>query len=708
VNAVFAILPLVAAWAASGPGADTLIVDVATDGRAVVQAVVRTGGEERTTDPAGRASFELTPGDYDVDIAAAGFLPVSIHTVVTAVGIAHVAVELEPLHEQVTVTSTRSATRIQDQPLRVEVIDREEIEEKALMTPGSVAMLLGETTGLRVQTTAPSLGAVNVRIQGLRGHYSQLLADGLPLYGPQGDSFSLLQVPPLDLGQVEVIKGVASALYGPSALGGVINLVSRPPQGREEELLVNATTLDGLDTTGWLARGGRWSWSTIGGYHGQARQDVDGDGWTDVAGYQREMLRPRLAFNNAKGTSIQATTGFTAENREGGTIDGGLAPDGQPFLESLRTRHLDAGAGAKWLMSERLVSVRGSFVRVSQDREFGTVREYGTRLTWFGEASVSGTDGPHTWVVGASFQQDRYDARELPQFDYSFSTPALFVQDEIAFSPRLSLAASARADVHSEYGTLVNPRASLLARPGSSWTMRLSAGTGSFAPTPFNEQTEETGLARVRPLSGLRAERALGGSGDVSFHHGGFDLSATVFGSRIQDPTQLEIVGTAAVELVNASQPTHTWGTELIAIYRRAELTAMLTHAWTRSTEIDVDVGVRREVPLTPQHAGSLNLLWEKGSRGRIGIEAYYTGRQELDKDPYLGSGRPYLLVGALAQRRFGKLLVFVNLENLFDVRQTRYEPLLLPERAPGGEWTVDAWSPLDGRVVNGGVRLSF
>ena len=142
-----------------------------------------------------------------------------------------------------------SNTRLKDQALRVEVIDREEIEEKALMTPGSVAMLLGETSGLRVQTTAPSLGAANVRIQGLRGRYAQLIADGLPLYGAQGDSFSLLQVPPLDLGQVEIIKGVASALYGASALGGVINLVSRRPREPERELLVNRTSQEGTDVT---------------------------------------------------------------------------------------------------------------------------------------------------------------------------------------------------------------------------------------------------------------------------------------------------------------------------------------------------------------------------------------------------------------------------------------------------------------------------
>src|SRR5438309_3083805 len=163
-----------------------------------------------------------------------------------------VSVELQKLQEEVFVTAARSTTRLQDQPLRVEVVDQEEIDEKAMMTPGSVAMLVNETTGLRVQTTAPSLGAANVRIQGLRGRYSQLLSDGLPLYGLQGDSLSLLQVPPLDLGQVEIIKGAASALYGPSALGGVINLVSQRPLSRQRELLVNRSTQEATDLTFWF------------------------------------------------------------------------------------------------------------------------------------------------------------------------------------------------------------------------------------------------------------------------------------------------------------------------------------------------------------------------------------------------------------------------------------------------------------------------
>jgi iron complex outermembrane receptor protein len=690
------------------PDAGTLTVEVRSEGRPLAGATVSAGALQGTTDVAGHATLFLAPGPYEVRVEAAGYLPASVRVAVVAEATPQVSVELRPLAEEVTVTTTRSTTRLQDQPLRVEVIDRDDIEEKALMTPGNVAMLLGETTGLRVQTTAPSLGAANVRIQGLRGHYSQLLADGLPLYGAQGDSFSLMQVPPLDLAQVEVIKGVASALYGASALGGVVNLVSRRPRGDEEELLLNATTLGGVDATGWLARAGKWSWSAIGGYHGQARRDVDGDGWTDVAGYDRGLLRPRLSFDDGRGTTLLATTGVIAENREGGSIDGGWAPDGQPFVESLRTRHIDAGLVGKWLISGRLVSFRGSFVRAAQDRRFGLDRERGVHLTWFGEASVTGTSGPHTWVAGAAFPQDRYDLRERPRFDYSFSAPGFFAQDEIAFGPRLLLAASARADLHSEYGTLASPRVSLLARPHPGWTLRLSAGTGAFAPTPFNERTDETGLARLRPLAGLQAERARGASFDVAFRGGGFDLSGTLFGSLIRHPTQLLTVGPDAVALVNAPEPTRTWGTELIARYLKNGFTLMLTHAWTRSTELDLGAGARREVALTPRHAASFNVIWEGERWGRVGIEAYYTGRQQLEDDPYRGSGRPYLLLGALGSRRFGKVRVFVNAENVFDVRQTRDEPLLLPARRSDGRWTVDSWAPLDGRVVNGGIRVVF
>jgi iron complex outermembrane receptor protein len=70
--------------------------------------------------------------------------------------------------------------------------------------------------------------------------------------------------------------------------------------------------------------------------------------------------------------------------------------------------------------------------------------------------------------------------------------------------------------------------------------------------------------------------------------------------------------------------------------------------------------------------------------------------------------GRSYVLLGVLAEKRFEQFRVFLNLENLTNVRQTHWEPLLRHEPLADGRWTVDAWAPLDGRVINGGVRLFF
>ena len=93
---------------------------------------------------------------------------------------------------------------------------------------------------------------------------------------------------------------------------------------------------------------------------------------------------------------------------------------------------------------------------------------------------------------------------------------------------------------------------------------------------------------------------------------------------------------------------------------------------------------------------------------GRIGFEAYYTGRQQLEDNVFRTESRPYVELGLLGEIVLGPVRLFVNAENLLNVRQTKYDPLVRPVRAPDGRWTVDAWAPLDGRTVNGGLRISF
>jgi iron complex outermembrane receptor protein len=89
-------------------------------------------------------------------------------------------------------------------------------------------------------------------------------------------------------------------------------------------------------------------------------------------------------------------------------------------------------------------------------------------------------------------------------------------------------------------------------------------------------------------------------------------------------------------------------------------------------------------------------------------MEAYFTGRQELDDDPYRTRSRSHAILGFLVDRRFGPLRVFLNAENILDTRQTRWDRLMRPARTPDGRWITDVWAPLEGRAFNGGVWIAF
>lgn len=617
----------------------------------------------------------------------------------------------EEVEEEIIVQGTRTRRRVQDEPIRVEVITREEIEEKLLMRPGQIAMLVNETPGVRVQVTSPALGAAIIRIQGMEGRYTLLLADGLPLYGGQASSLGVLQIAPTDLGQVEVIKGAASALYGPSALGGVINLVSRRPKDfAEAEVLANATTRNGQDITAYLASplGSDWGGSVTGGAHRQSLQDLDEDGWIDMPGYERVTVRPRLFWKSAEGASAFVTVGAMREDREGGTLPGRTTPDGQPFRQAQDTDRLDAGLTVEVpLQGIGSLHLRGSAMRQDHCHVFGNVTEDDRHDTGFTEASLSGGSDATSWVGGLAYQVDRFRSETFPAFNYTHKVPGIFGKAEHQATSNLTLAGSARVDFHNEYGTQFSPRLSALYRPGP-WTVRASVGRGSFAPTPFVEEIEAAGLSRLQPLGDVRAETATTGSADVGYTRGPIEARATLFASNIKDATRLDDIALDRVRLINVDGTTRIRGSELLLRYRWNAVTLTGSYVFIDATEPDEDGVGRRRAPLTPRSTAGLVAMWEKHGRGRIGVEAYYTGRQSLDDDPYRKRSKPYLHLGVLGEVVLGRVSLFANAENILGVRQTRYDPLLRPVRAPSGEWTVDAWAPAEGFILNGGLRLRF
>jgi outer membrane receptor for ferrienterochelin and colicins len=689
----------------------TIRVEVRAEGNPVEKAEVVIGDATRHTDASGTAQAQVPVGEVALTVIKAGYVTTTVAVMIAAAAQQDVRIDLqrEPtLEETVTVVATtRTNKRLEDQPTRVEVLAREEIEEKMLMTPGDIVMMLNEMGGMRVQATSPSLGAASVRIQGMRGRYTRVLSDGLPLFGEVG-GLGLLQVPPMDLGQVEVVKGVASALYGAGAMGGVINLLSRRPTAEpEREFLLNRSTRGATDAVTFLAsplsRG--WSASLLGGGHWQQINDVDDDAWADLAGYGRAVARPRVFWDGRDGRSLFATAGFTYEDRKGGTPSGSVLPaTGAPYVEALETRRYDAAASGQFLLQSRyVVTARAAFARQSHDHQFGEVLERDHHDTAFGEIAIRGTAGRQTWVGGIVVERDAYTPRDVRRFEYAFVVPGAFGQYDYTVTPAVSLSASSRLDLHSEYGTFFSPRISVLARAGR-WTSRASLGTGFFASTPLTEETEAAGLARLQVRRPLEAERGVSASFDITRTDGSFSYTATLFGSRITDPIHVD--RSPSYILRNLVDPTTNVGVELLGTFRRKPFAITATYTYVHAREIVG--GAAQDVPQTPRHSAGLVGMWELEDVGRLGVEWYYTGRQALEENPYRSISEPYVIVGVLAERQFGRLRLFINGENLSGVRQTNWDPLLRPTRAVDGRWAVDAWAPLEGRNINGGIRVGF
>jgi outer membrane receptor for ferrienterochelin and colicins len=686
-----------------------LRIEVRSEAGPVRDADVVVNGLTQQTDAQGATVFTVPPGGTDIVVVKSGFAPASASVDLLAGQQQTIVIELDrtaTVEEHITVSATRTDRGLDDQPMRVEVVDREEIDEKVMMTPGDVVMLLNEAGGMRVQATSPSLGAASIRIQGMRGRYTRFLSDGLPLFGEQV-SLGLMQIPPLDLGRVEVIKGVASSLYGAGAMSGVVNLVSRRPGTRtERQILLNASTRGATDVGLWSATplSDRWGVTFLGSVNGQPRSDVNGDGWSDLPKYARVVVRPRVFWDNQAGRSFFATAGGTWEDRTGGTIPGMSLPADGPYVEALDTRRADIGSAFQALSASGLVwGARASWSAQHQDHQFGEVVERDDHDTGFAELTVRRAIGHHTLVGGVAIERDAFQPIDTPQFAYTYTTPGVFVQDDVDIARWFALSASSRFDHHSEFGAFFSPRISGLLRRGA-WSSRLSYGKGFFPATPITEETEAAGLTRLSVALPVQAERGTSTSLDLTRTAGPLSATLTAFYSRVAHPVAVE--RTDQYLLRNLPSPTTNAGIEALAIWKTEDFSFVANYAYVKSRE-DTDEG-RLDVPLTPRHSVGLDAAWQFGDVWRLGVEWYYTGLQRLEANPYREESLPYSLFGVLASRRLGRALLFINGENLTDVKQMDWDPLLRPSRGVDGRWTVDAWAPLDGRVINGGIRISF
>ncbi len=288
-------------------------------------ATVHPSGKSYAADSTGKIELgNLVQGTNRIDLTSTGYQEKSVTVTVPLLSATITALleESEELEQEVVVTATRLSRTIANIPTRVEVISGEELSEKANMRPGEIRMLLSESTGIQVQQTSATSFNAGIRIQGLDGRYTQLLKDGYPLYSGFSGGLSLMQTAPLDLKQVEVIKGSASTLYGGGAIAGLVNLVSKTPANKRElSMIANGTTGGGLDLSAFYSeRYGKAGITVFASRNSNKPFDPADIGLTAIPKFERYSVNPRL-FLYGKKTTVDVGVGYITEDRVGGSMN---------------------------------------------------------------------------------------------------------------------------------------------------------------------------------------------------------------------------------------------------------------------------------------------------------------------------------------------------------------------------------------------------
>ncbi|HEX8745638.1 MAG TPA: TonB-dependent receptor [Pyrinomonadaceae bacterium] len=616
---------------------------------------------------------------------------------------------------EVTVTSTRTGREIDDEPTRVEAIDEEEIDEKSNMRPSNVSMVLNESTGIKVQQTSATSNTQSVRIQGLDGRYTQLLKDGFPAFGGFSGSLSLLDILPLDLKQVEIIKGPSATFYGGGAIAGVINFISREPVDEPvTSILFNQTSARGTDFSVFNSRKlERFGYTFLGSVNYQKEYDVDRDDFTELPRTTSFTLSPRAFFYLNDRTRLVVGNSTSYQNRRGGdvfVIRGQGDALHQYFeknnsLRNITTLQLER----EFADGSRLVA-KQSLAFFKREIEIPGYLFRGRQFNSYTDISYLRTVRNHVLVLGFNAVRDHFKERPtssntLAPRDESRTTFGGYAQDSFNLTEKLSLEAGFRLDYVKGYGLFPLPRVSALYRFNNNLSSRLSLGLGYKAPTIFTEEAETLLFRNVLPVGNtLKAERSRGGTFDLNYRKTvgenlSYSLNQMFFYTEIEDPLVLLAQPGGAFGFANAGEPIRSKGfeTNLRVSYRIAKLFAGYTFTDAKAKYLTGN----QILPLTPGSKLNSALLFEKEENFKAGIEAYYTGSQYLTNRLRT---RPYWVLGIFGEKSFGKFSLFINAENITDTRQGRFGTVVFPPHQ--NPTFSEIYTHTEGRVFNGGIKI--
>ena len=619
--------------------------------------------------------------------------------------------------EEVTISSTRGTRTIQNIPTRVEFISSEELGEKGSMKPGDIRMLLNESTGIITQQTSATSGNASIRIQGLDGRYSQILKDGFPVFAGAASGLGLLQTPPLDLKQVEIIKGSTSTLYGGGAIAGLINLISKTPEEKRDlGLHLNGTSGKGLDVSAFYGQRFKKVGTTIfASYNRNWAYDPSKSGLIAFHLFVLYVLKPKLFLYFSENTQMSVGLNAMFEDRLGGDIEyiKGNGNDTHSYFEKNKTQRHSTQLTFEHKFGEKdRIDFKNSVTYFNRNIGVPTYTFEGTQVSTFSELTYTRTNQKTEWVAGLNLWTDKFDEKKLTDFqlrDYNQTTMGAFVQNNWEATKWLNLETGLRADYIPDYGAAILPRVSAHFKITDKFSSRLGGGFGYKSPTIFTEDSERLQYQNVLPIDkdNNKLERSYGLNLDFNYVTSIFDGNVTFsinqffFFTYFDHPILLQSTKDGLYRLNNISGNTDSKGgeTNVKIGYKDFHLYLGYTYTDTRTKEN----GVKQENILTPKHRLNSILMYEVEDKWKIGLEAYYFSPQKLGDGQ---KGKQYVVCGFMIEKIWEMFSLYANFENFTDRRQTRFDTIYTGSIS--NPVFRDIYAPLDGFVMNAGVKLRF
>ena len=582
--------------------------DVKSEGKHIPFATVFLEGTSRgtVTDETGHYMFiDLPVGRYTITAKSVGYKPASRVVDIQADKTLEINFVLEqevmPLDE-VVVTGTRTFKRLTDSPVIVNIIDSRSIQA---VQACNLSEGLRFQPGLRVETDCQTCNYTQLRMNGLGGGYSQILINGRPVFSPLVGLYGLEQIPSNMVERIEVVRGGGSALYGSSAIGGTVNVITRMPQSNQYDLSLTGQSTGG--ETADLLLNGNLSMLTnkrnagavlfVNQRMSQAYDHPglslmpDGsyirekDGFSDLPELRNNSFGGNFIFKPTPNSKLEMSFSSLYEYRYGGEMNAGKA---HMAAQSEERTHNIMMAGADYQLDFN--KDRSSFIlylagqHTGRDHytgllpvldDFDNDSAYNAGLTRhlaeppYGTTSnttlQTGTQFNHRvekFLIGSNLFTFGMDVLSdniidsIPAYQYGTNQETLnvagFLQSDWKLNNSFTLLTGLRADKHNLLDKpVLSPRASLLYRFKDYTQLRLSWGTGFRAPQAFDTDMHIAfaagGISRISLAPDLGEERSNSISGSLNFDRPArnyiYGLTLEAFHTRLDHAFYLQPIG---------------------------------------------------------------------------------------------------------------------------------------------------------------------